>query len=157
MQRLSGDIFHIRVIQIITDKRMPDIFHMNTDLMGAARLQDKGDEAVPVFFFCDAIVGDCVLPFFKINFPLDKGTSGPSDGSIYGPLRGIKCSTDNGEVFPRDLVPHTHAGEYTGTYHMPGNHSQSGSVTVQPVRTPEDKRLSLLLIVVHKSVAREFS
>ena len=63
MQSLPGDIFHIRVIQIITDKRMPDIFHMNTDLMGAARLQDKGDEAVPVFFFYDAIVGDCVLPF----------------------------------------------------------------------------------------------
>ena len=96
---------------------------MNTDLMGAARLQDKGDEAVPVFFFYDAIVGDCVLPFFKINFPLDKGTSGPSDGSIYGPLRGIERSTDNGEVFPRDLVPYTQTGEDAGTYHMLGNNS----------------------------------
>lgn len=35
---------------------------------------------------------------------------------------------------------------------MFGHYGQSGSIAVQPVRTTEDERLSLLLIVVHQPV-----
>ena len=83
MQRLPVDIFRIGIVQIVSDKGMADIFHVNTDLMGTARLQDEGDKAVPVFFSQDAVVCDCTFPFLKVDLPLDQGTSGPADGSVY--------------------------------------------------------------------------
>lgn len=51
VESLAAYELHIRIVQIIADKGETEIFHMDTDLMGAARLQDKGEEAVPVFFF----------------------------------------------------------------------------------------------------------
>lgn len=53
MQCLSLDVFHIWVVQVVSDKGKAQIFHMDTDLMSAACLQDKGDEAVSVLFFYD--------------------------------------------------------------------------------------------------------
>ena len=72
MQRLPVDKFHVGIIQIVADKRMTDIFHMDTDLMGAACLQGKGDEAVPVFFFYYAVVRNGALAVFKIYPAFDQ-------------------------------------------------------------------------------------
>ena len=49
--RLAGDVFHVRVVEVISNQGIAQIFHMDTDLMGAAGFQLKGDQAVPIFFF----------------------------------------------------------------------------------------------------------
>ena len=46
---------------IISDKRIPEVFHMYAYLMGTAGFQAKGDKAVPVFFVNNFIVSDCLL------------------------------------------------------------------------------------------------
>ena len=51
MQCLSTHKFHIRIVEIISNQRKTEIFHMNTNLMGTTRFQMKGDKAVPVFLF----------------------------------------------------------------------------------------------------------
>ena len=61
MKGLPLDVFHIGVIQIISDKRIPEVFHMYAYLMGTAGFQAKGDKAVPVFFVNNFIVSDCLL------------------------------------------------------------------------------------------------
>lgn len=44
-------MFHVRVVEVISNQGIAQIFHMDTDLMGAAGFQLKGDQAVPIFFF----------------------------------------------------------------------------------------------------------
>ena len=51
MQSLSGHELHVRIVEIIPNQWKTEIFHMNTNLMGTARLQMKGDKTVPVFLF----------------------------------------------------------------------------------------------------------
>ena len=51
VQRLSGNPFHIRIIERISDQRIAQIFHMDPDLVGAAGFQCQADQAVSVFFF----------------------------------------------------------------------------------------------------------
>ena len=43
-------MFHVRVVEVISNQGIAQIFHMDTDLMGAAGFQLKGDQAVPIFF-----------------------------------------------------------------------------------------------------------
>ena len=72
MQRLSADEFHIGIVKIVSNEGMTDMFHMNTDLMGTARLQGKGDKAVPVFFLQDALGVDPLFTVFKLDFTLEQ-------------------------------------------------------------------------------------
>ena len=48
VEGLSGDMFHIRIIEVISDQRVSQILHVDTDLMSAARFQGEGDETVVV-------------------------------------------------------------------------------------------------------------
>ena len=73
MQRLAGDVLHVRVVQVVADEGKTDIFHMDAYLMGAAGLKGEWDEAVPVFFIYDTVMCDCVFPVIKVYFPLDQG------------------------------------------------------------------------------------
>lgn len=41
MQRLAGDVLHVRVVQVVTDEGKTDIFHMDAYLMGAAGLKGE--------------------------------------------------------------------------------------------------------------------
>lgn len=36
VKRLSGNIFHIRIVQIVTNQRIAKVLHVNSYLMGAA-------------------------------------------------------------------------------------------------------------------------
>lgn len=58
VQGLTGNVFHVRVVEIVSDQRIAQIFHMDPDLMGAAGLQAQGDQAVPVSYGDNLIVGD---------------------------------------------------------------------------------------------------
>src|SRR5699024_11543448 len=82
MQCLSLDVFHIWVVQVVSDKGKAQIFHMDTDLMSAACLQDKGDEAVSVLFFYDPVMGHCPLAVLKVDPALDQRCACPADGSV---------------------------------------------------------------------------
>ena len=70
MQRLTPDILHIRIVQIVSDKREAQIFHMDTDLVGASGLQDEGDEAVSVFLFHNAVMGYSPFALIEIDLTL---------------------------------------------------------------------------------------
>ena len=50
-------MFHVRVVEVISNQGIAQIFHMDTDLMGAAGFQLKGDQAVPIFFFYQFLKG----------------------------------------------------------------------------------------------------
>lgn len=41
VERLAGDELHVGIVEVISDEGMTDIFHMNTDLMGAACLKNE--------------------------------------------------------------------------------------------------------------------
>ena len=41
MERLAGDELHVGIVEVISDEGMTDMFHMNTDLMGAAGLKNE--------------------------------------------------------------------------------------------------------------------
>lgn len=154
VKRLTGDELHVRIVEIISDKGMTDIFHMNTDLMGTACFENERDKAVPVFFFYHAVVGDRVFPVFLIDLPLDQGSPCPSDGRADRTLRRCDAASHYGEIFSCDFVAYCHAGKDTGTDHVLGDHGQTGGVPVQTVCTPEDERLSLLIIIMHKRVRK---
>ena len=49
MQSLSLYPLHVRIVQMIPDERITDMFHVDAYLMGAAGLQVNGDKAVPIF------------------------------------------------------------------------------------------------------------
>lgn len=58
-------MFHVRVVEVISNQGIAQIFHMDTDLMGAAGFQLKGDQAVPIFFFYQFIMGDGFFSMVK--------------------------------------------------------------------------------------------
>ena len=152
MQRLTADMFHVRVVEIISDQWVAEIFHMNADLMGTTGLQMQGDEAVPVFFFQHAVMCHCPFTMFKINDTLDHGAGFTRERRADRPGRRSNASAGDGEVFARDLMAARKGGQDVGTDHMLGDDGQSGSIPVQTVRAAENKRLSLLLIVPGKRI-----
>ena len=154
VKRLAPDVLHIRVIQIVADQREPDVFHVDADLVGAAGLQDKGYEAVAAAFFHDVIMGHCPFSMFEIDLPFDKGAAGSADRRVYGAGRGSNGAPHDSQIFSFDFVTRGHGGQNTGTDHMLCDDGQTGSVPVKAVRTPEDKWLSLLLVIVHQCIGK---
>ena len=64
---------------------------MDTDLMGAAGFQLKGDQAVPVFFFYQFIMGDGFFTMIKIYGAFN-------NGAFFAGKRGCDGSSRWGEV-----------------------------------------------------------
>lgn len=85
VERLTADVFHVRVVEVIPDQGIPKVFHMDTDLMGAACFQTQGNEAVPVFLFYGLIVGDGALPALPVYSTL-------TDSSLFPGERGCNCA-----------------------------------------------------------------
>ena len=82
MQRLTPDILHIRIVQIVSGQEgSPDI-HMDTDLVGASGLQDEGDEAVSVFTLPQAVMGYSPFALIEIDLTLDEGAASPANRSV---------------------------------------------------------------------------
>ena len=84
-------MFHVRVVEVISNQGIAQIFHMDTDLMGAAGFQLKGDQAVPVFFFYQFIMGDGFFSMVKIYGAFD-------DGAFFTGKRGCDGHCRRGEV-----------------------------------------------------------
>ena len=77
-------MFHVRVVEVVSDQGIAQVFHMDTDLMGAAGFQLKGDQAVPIFFFYQFIMGDGFFSMVKIYGALNDGAF--FAGRIYLPI-----------------------------------------------------------------------
>lgn len=73
MQCLSAYVFHIRVIQVISNQWETQIFHMDADLMCPAGLKLQRDQTVSVGFFYKSVMCDGFFTVFKINRALDDG------------------------------------------------------------------------------------
>ena len=88
MQRLSGNPFHIRIIEGISDQRIAQIFHMDPNLVSTTSFQCQADQAVPVFFFQHFIVSNGRFAMFKVDGTLDDGavlsSQWSGDGSAGG-------------------------------------------------------------------------
>ena len=74
MQRLPSDMLHVGVVQVISNKRVAQMLHVDAYLMGPAGLQVKRDEAVPVFFFYDTVMSDGRLSLLPVDGALDNRT-----------------------------------------------------------------------------------
>jgi len=110
MKSLPSDPFRIRIIQIIADQRIADVFHMNPDLVGASRLQPQSDQTVAIGFLFQAVMGHCRLSMSKIHLPLNNRAWLADQRSIDGALTGPDRSPDNGQVFPADCLFLRHCG-----------------------------------------------
>ena len=112
MQCLTPDILHVRVVQIISDKRKTNILHVHTDLVCASGFQKERDKAVSVSFSHDMIMCDSGLTALEVYFPSDKRSVriGAGDGCIDCPCGGGDAPFDDRKIFPLDLVAESHAG-----------------------------------------------
>lgn len=95
MECLTADKFHVRIVEGIPDEGKTQIFHMNPYLMGTACFQMQTDQAVPVFFLYNAVVGDGGFPVFKVDRPLDDRTGLSSQGAVIVP--------EGGSTLPRTM------------------------------------------------------
>lgn len=46
MQSLAGYIAHIGIVQVVPDQRIAQIFHVNSDLVGAPRFQPQRNQSM---------------------------------------------------------------------------------------------------------------
>ena len=51
MERLSAYIFHVRIVEVITDQRITEMLHVNTYLMGASSLKAQRYQTVAILIF----------------------------------------------------------------------------------------------------------
>ena len=105
---------HIRVIQIIADERITNIFHMNTNLMGTAGFQMKRKQAVPIFTFLDLVMRNGRLTIFKINGSFNNGAGfSAKRRSDCSAVRHI-VSFDDSQIFPVNFMTDSHIKKYSG-------------------------------------------
>ena len=154
MQRLTPDILHIRIVQIVSDKREAQIFHMDTDLVGASGLQDEGDEAVSVFLFHNAVMGYSPFALIEIDLTLDEGAARPANRSVYRAGSRSDMAADNSKVFPADFMARGHCGQDAGAYHVFCDYGEPGCITVKAVCTPEDKGLIFFFFLIHQCIGK---
>ena len=74
MQSLPGNVFHIWVVEVVSDQRKSNVFHMDADLMGTSGAETKRDQAVAVFLFKKLIVCYSCFTVIKVYGPLDDRT-----------------------------------------------------------------------------------
>ena len=88
VEGLAGDPVVNRIVKIISGKGMPDILHVNPDLVGTPCFQMKLCQRKLFAQSKPFLVGDCTFSGFKINFPFDGRTFHPGNGSVYGAFCG---------------------------------------------------------------------
>ena len=140
-------MFHVRVVEVVSDKGIAQVFHMDTDLMGAAGFQLKGDQAVPIFFFYQFIMGDGFFTMFKIYGAFNNGAFFAGKRGCDGSCGWGEVTFYDGQVFPVYQAFFGHIGHDAGADQVFGNYGEPGGIPVQAVAAAEDKRLSLILVV----------
>ena len=130
---------------------------MNPYLMGAAGFQDQGNQAVPVLFIQNPVVGDGIFSLFKIHAPLNDRPlfSGKRCGN--GAFRRRDRTLYDGKVFPCDAgnsLVGNHCGEHSSAYGVLCNERKSGGITVQTIDAAEDERAVLLFKIAGKSISK---
>ena len=156
MECLTLYQLHVRVIKIITDQGITQIFHMNSYLMGAAGFQNQGDQAVPVFYIQNLVMGNGGFAFFEIHGTLDDGTFFAGQGRRNGAFLRSDRAFYNGKVFSGDAgnsLVGNHCGEHSTADVVLGNQSKTGGITVQTIDAAEDERAVLPLKIAGKSVS----
>ena len=89
MQCLSAYVFHIRVIQVISNQWETQMFHMDADLMCPAGLKLQRDQTVSVGFFYKSVMCDGFFTVFKINRAFDDGAFFSGKRSTDGSGAGV--------------------------------------------------------------------
>lgn len=94
MKRLAAEAAVVRAVQIVGRKRVAQISHMHTDLMGAPGFQMKLQKRVTVSGIQPFIKGNSRFPSVKIyaslNYRISKPCNGRGDFSFF---RGIPLTT----------------------------------------------------------------
>ena len=162
VQRLSVDQLLIRVIQIIADQRIAQIFEMHADLMRPARLQHKRKQAVSVSLRYHTVMRYRSVSVFKIYHTLQARAFFPSDRRIdhTGGRRylafydRIIFSADplcllSLQGFCRNLLPQDRTA-----YHMLCHDRKPGCISVQPVDTSKYKGRIFLPEIPRQRIAQ---
>lgn len=125
MERLSADIFHIRVVEIIACQRIAQMFHVDADLVGAPCFKNKGDETVSIFICQKLVMGYGTFSVDGIHSPLDDGSGFPCERGVDGAGLWRNMPAGDGKIFPVYLVAAGHGGKDAGAHQMLGNHGKS--------------------------------
>lgn len=154
MKCLPAYMFHIRVVEVIADQGIAQIFHVDAYLMRAPGLEAEGYEAVSVLVFYKPVVCDGMFSPGKVHGPLDDrtGLSGQrcSDRTFF---RSYSPSCDC-QVFPVHLTAAGHGGEDAAADKVFGNDGKAGGVPVEAVAAAEDKRLFLPAVIPCQAVGQ---
>ena len=115
MQGLAADVPEVGIVEKVPGKGMADIFHMDTDLVGASCLKTETQERqIRVFIIQKPFIpGGRGLSVVRVRDPLDGRALLPPDGDG-DRSAGICFPTDSGQIFPADLPALHLAGEKGG-------------------------------------------
>ena len=87
----------VRMVEVISQKRITQIFHVNPDLMGASGFQVQLHQRKMVSRVQTFKMGDCFRAGLKIDLPLKNGVRFSGDGSADCAFRGAD-SLDQSQV-----------------------------------------------------------
>ncbi len=121
MQSLAGDVFHIGIVEVVAGQGESEMFHMDAYLMSAACFQCDQDQAVPVLFREDPVMGDGRFTVLKIYDAQDAGARSARQRRADGTLPGAHMSPGNGEVIPSDFAAGRHGRKDAGADKMFGD------------------------------------
>lgn len=134
---------------------MADIFHMNPDLVGASRIQNKRYQRTVqgMAVMQAAIMGTGILAGFQADTAFYGGTFCTGNGSADG-AGTIGFAIRSRQIFPMNLAILDHMGKNGCAQLMPGYDEKAGGVPVQPVDSPIYKGLSLLLEIMSEAIGQ---
>lgn len=134
MQGLAADVPEVGIVEKVPGKGMADIFHMDTDLVGASCLKTETQERqIRVFIIQKPFIPvDAASPWSGVRDPLDGRALLPPDGDG-DRSAGICFPTDSGQIFPADLPALHLAGEKGGAEPVFCHQEKAGRVFIQTI------------------------
>ena len=155
MQGLAADVPEVGIVEKVPGKGMADIFHMDTDLVGASCLKTETQERqIRVFIIQKPFIpGGRGLSVVRVRDPLDGRALLPPDGDG-DRSAGICFPTDSGQIFPADLPALHLAGEKGGAEPVFCHQEKAGRVFIQTIDRPEHEGFLFLSEIVRQAIGQ---
>ena len=155
MQGLAADVPEVGIVEKVPGKGMADIFHMDTDLVGASCLETETQERqIRVFIIQKPFIpGGRGLSMVRVRDPLDGRALLPPDGDR-DHSAGICFPADSGQILPADLPALHLAGEKGGAEPVFCHQEKAGRVFIQTVDCPEHEGFLFLSEIARQAVGQ---
>ena len=156
VQGLSADQIARRdAVEGIAHDWMPDIGHVDPDLMSPSRLETDGQGGGVIFLLVGQlrVMSNSPLSVLRIDASLHQGGRLPGDGKIDGSLRRIEAAVHYGKVRAADPALFHLLVQDGGTCHVFSDDHKTAGIAVKAVHAAVDERNPLRLIVGNDAVA----